>query len=207
MRVVTAAAMAAIDKETIAGGVPGLELMERAGAAVAETALFMLAEQDHDHGHDHACDGACGHDHGAEDEAPRVLIVCGKGNNGGDGLVAARLLAEEEVAVTVLLLAAADALSPDARANLELLPDAVTVAAPAPAAWAGTAADLADETDLVIDAVFGTGRQAAPAGGLSRPVPGPERHRACRAWPWTSPRGWTGTTGASIRWPWPRTAP
>jgi len=161
MRVVTAAAMAAIDQETIEGGVPGLELMERAGAAVAETALFMVAEAAHDRDHGHGCgDGcACGHDHGDEAEAgaPHVLIVCGKGNNGGDGLVAARLLADAELRVTVMLLAAADRLSPDARANLELLPAAVTLLLPPPEAWAETAADLADEADLVVDAVFGTG--------------------------------------------------
>ncbi|MBE0566522.1 MAG: hypothetical protein IH621_11215, partial [Krumholzibacteria bacterium] len=75
MRVVTAARMAAIDKETIAGGVPALELMERAGAAVAEAALAMLAELEHDHGHAHGC-GACAHDHSGDpaDAAPKVLV-------------------------------------------------------------------------------------------------------------------------------------
>ncbi|MFN2371826.1 MAG: NAD(P)H-hydrate epimerase, partial [Candidatus Krumholzibacteriia bacterium] len=154
MRVVTAAQMAAIDKETIDGGVPALELMERAGAAVAEAALAMLAESQHGHDHGHAC----GHDHGPGDEAPpRALVVCGKGNNGGDGLVAARLLADEGIGVAVLLLAAPQDLAAGAAANFARLPRGVEVIAPVPEAWAQTAAELADESDLLIDAVFGTG--------------------------------------------------
>ena len=86
-----------------------------------------------------------------------MLVVCGKGNNGGDGLVVARLLAGEGVGVAVLLLADPSGLSPDAAANFAALPDAVEVVAPAPADWAEAAADLADEADLVVDAVFGTG--------------------------------------------------
>lgn len=155
MRVVTAARMAAIDKETIDGGVPALELMERAGAAVAEAALAMLAEAEHGHAHGQAC----GHDHGPQDEppAPRALVVCGKGNNGGDGLVAARLLADEGVGVAVLLLAAPGDLAAGAAANFARLPRGVEVVAPVPEAWAQAAAELADESDLVVDAVFGTG--------------------------------------------------
>jgi hydroxyethylthiazole kinase-like uncharacterized protein yjeF len=172
MRVCTASQMAAIDRETIAQGVPGLELMERAGTLVAETVLGMLAEAAHEHGHDHGhdhhhghgCGDGCGCGHGedgdesgAQDEAARVLIVCGKGNNGGDGLVAARLLADEGVDVTVLLLAARNELSSDASANLARLPKAVEIVAPPAEAWAEAAGSLADESDLVVDAVFGTG--------------------------------------------------
>jgi len=160
--------MAAIDRETIEGGVPSLELMERAGTLVAQTALAMLAEAAHEHGHDHGhgCGDACGcgHDHGEDDEghgggdeAPRVLIVCGKGNNGGDGLVAARVLADEGIEVTVLLLGAKAELSADAAANLKRLPRAVELVAPPAEAWAEAAASLAEDTDLVVDAVFGTG--------------------------------------------------
>ena len=149
MRVCTPAQMAAIDRETIDGGVPSLELMERAGAAVADAALELLAAGDR-HG------AGCGHDHG-DDAAPRVLVVCGKGNNGGDGLVAARLLARRDVAVAVLLLAAPDDLSGDARANFRRLPGDVQVAAPAPDDWAAAADDLTAGADLLVDAVFGTG--------------------------------------------------
>ena len=74
-------------------GVDSLELMENAGRAVAE-AVARLAP------------------------AGPVRVVCGKGNNGGDGLVAARLLREMGFEAEVLLLWPADELSDDATANL-----------------------------------------------------------------------------------------
>ena len=52
------------------------------------------------------------------------MVVCGKGNNGGDGLVAARVLAETGYEVDALLLWPADDLSGDAKANLERFPAA-----------------------------------------------------------------------------------
>src|SRR4029077_12588433 len=75
-------------------GVPSLELMETAGRAVAEGA-------------------------GQAAPSPVAAIVCGKGNNGGDGLVAARALRETGFQVDVLLLAPPDELSDDARANVD----------------------------------------------------------------------------------------
>src|ERR1044072_9017570 len=74
-------------------GVPSLELMEAAGRAVAEAAEEVATP------------------------GP-ARIVCGKGNNGGDGLVAARHLAESGHDVEVILLSPPDQLSPDATANL-----------------------------------------------------------------------------------------
>src|SRR5919109_1352454 len=75
-------------------GIPSLELMERAGAEVARAIV------------------------GLDFDGP-VRIVCGRGNNGGDGLVVARLLREHGLDVDELLLFGADDLSDDARANLE----------------------------------------------------------------------------------------
>src|SRR6187551_3710547 len=75
-------------------GVPSLELMEAAGRAVAEAAEVVA-------------------------NAGPARIVCGKGNNGGDGLVAARHLARSGHEVEVLLLSPPDRLSPDATANLD----------------------------------------------------------------------------------------
>ena len=89
--------MRAIDAWAIGErGVPSLELMERAGAAVAAQAARM---------------------------APTgpIAILAGRGNNGGDGLVAARLLREQGREVDVLLLDPASSAG-DARANLERLP-------------------------------------------------------------------------------------
>ena len=98
MRVVTAAEMRRLDHLTIEiHGVPSLRLMERAGQGVVDVILKRwthLAKRG-------------------------VLVVAGKGNNGGDGLVIARLLHEREFPCEVACMARAEDLSPDAAANLE----------------------------------------------------------------------------------------
>ncbi len=76
IELLTNAEMAEADRLTIAGGVPGIELMENAGRAVADAAGALL-------------------------QGRRVVIVAGPGNNGGDGFVAARHLAERGYAVRV----------------------------------------------------------------------------------------------------------
>lgn len=98
MIVVSAEEMRRLDRLTIEKyGVPSLALMERAGRGVAQAILrrFLPAAR------------------------KGVLVVAGKGNNGGDGLVAARLLREKGIACEVLLLGRKDELSPDAAANLK----------------------------------------------------------------------------------------
>ncbi len=104
-------------------GVPSLELMEAAGAAVAEA----VAEV--------ALDGP-------------VRVVCGKGNNAGDGVVAARCLDEMGYEVEALLLWPADELSGDAAANLERF---------AAEHVSGDLAPRLADSGAVIDAIFGTG--------------------------------------------------
>jgi hydroxyethylthiazole kinase-like uncharacterized protein yjeF len=111
-------------------GVPSLQLMETAGRAVAEAAAQAAG-------------------------SGRAAVVCGKGNNGGDGLVAARALREMGFEVDALLLAPGEQLSEDARANLERFEGARHV----------TAGDLPatlEGAGVVIDAVFGTGFAGAP---------------------------------------------
>src|SRR4030081_2937160 len=78
-------------------GIPSLDLMERAGAGLARLTADLAPEG-------------------------TVAVVCGKGNTGGDGLVAARLLRDDGRDVRVLLTAAADDLRGDAKVNLERLP-------------------------------------------------------------------------------------
>jgi NAD(P)H-hydrate epimerase len=112
-------------------GVPSLELMEAAGRAVAESAVEIAA------------DGP-------------ARVVCGKGNNGGDGLVAARHLAATGLEVEVLLLWPATELSGDAAANLERFEGVVRELAP------DGLADALGGSGVVVDAIFGTGFNGAP---------------------------------------------
>src|SRR5712671_5749242 len=100
MKIVTAAEMRDIDRATTELiGVPSLELMENAGSAVAE---FVLERFPH---------------------AERIQVVCGRGNNGGDGFVAARKLQEAGKQVSVLLLAEPAEVKGDAAAMLKRLPN------------------------------------------------------------------------------------
>lgn len=136
MRVATAGEMAAIDRDTIAGGVPGSELMERAGREIVRAALDLFPELAPPAG---------------------VAICCGKGNNGGDGLVMARLLDSLGFAVRVMLLALPEDLSPDARLNLDRLPPGVPVIAVPPEEWSERWLAMCGESELAVDAVLGTG--------------------------------------------------
>ena len=136
------AEMAEADRLTHAR-VPGTELMERAGEAIAEAVLRRAGARS------------------------RVVILCGPGNNGGDGYVAARLLLEAGCEVTISALVARDKLTGDAAA--------------AAAHWAGSrgahpdtmlsdpaqAQAMLNSADIVVDALFGA--------GLSRDLDGPAK--------------------------------
>jgi len=127
--------MAAADAATIASGTPGFTLMERAGRAVAR-AVISLA----------------GHRYGL-----RVAVVCGKGNNGGDGFVAARVLHHHGVGVRCLLLADASEYVDDAAAHLEIMINAGVPAEP----FDGI---RLEGCDVIVDAIFGTGFRGAAEG-------------------------------------------
>ncbi|KQT57168.1 NAD(P)H-hydrate epimerase [Methylobacterium sp. Leaf456] len=130
LRLLTVEAMRRVDAAAIGAGTPGFTLMQRAGAALAERALALGSE--------------------------RILVLCGPGNNGGDGLIAARLLAEAGRAVELRLLGDRDALTGDAGL--------------AAAEWTGpvAAADApVTDCDLIVDALFGA--------GLSRDLDGAAR--------------------------------
>ncbi len=144
MRVLTTAQMREADRQTISDvGIPSSALMENAGRAVVEAMARQLPAL----------------------EGRRVSIVAGKGNNGGDGLVAARELAARGSVVTVCLAASRDELSADADLFMTALePTAVTVVeAPSLAAWEACREDVL-ACDVLVDALFGT--------GLTRPVEG-----------------------------------
>jgi ADP-dependent NAD(P)H-hydrate dehydratase / NAD(P)H-hydrate epimerase len=97
MIVVTAEQMREMDRLTIQKyGVPGLDLMERAGQGITKAILERFGRA----------------------ARKGVLVVAGKGNNGGDGLVVARLLKKEKIPCEIALLARQNELSPDAAHNL-----------------------------------------------------------------------------------------
>ena len=137
MKILTAAEMHAADVATTAEhGVLSLTLMENAGAAVAR---FVLAELPH---------------------VERVVVLCGKGNNGGDGFVAARVLAEAGCHVDVVLLGRAPEVQGDARHALDLLDKtgpAIVEAADEAALASARISNLLKSADLFLDAVVGTG--------------------------------------------------
>jgi NAD(P)H-hydrate epimerase len=141
MKIVTAAEMRAIDRATSERfGVPSLTLMENAGTAVAEHVLA----------HHNA--------------VRRIVVFCGKGNNGGDGFVAARRLHQKGKTVQVILLADPTDLKGDAAVMYGKLPvAAITV---------HSSEDLKTDrvrlslpADLYVDAILGTGFKP-PVTGL-----------------------------------------
>ena len=149
MIVVSAQEMRELDRLTIEKyGVPSLVLMERAGAAIAQAILQRFARA----------------------TKKGVLIVAGKGNNGGDGFVVARLLKKKRIHCAVALLARKDELSPDASHNLraflklkgkvvEIVPDRLEL--------------LSREIDskgLLVDAIFGTGMKNEVRGEYAEAI-------------------------------------
>ncbi len=143
MRLVGSAEMREIDRIAIeVFGIPAPTLMDRAGRAVAEAALEMAAPKG------------------------RFVVICGGGNNGGDGYVAARLLCGAGRDARVFALVSAERLSPDARSVREQ------------AQRAGVPIDEGVELapldagvgDVVVDAIFGTGLSRAPEGPFSEAI-------------------------------------
>lgn len=123
--------MARADAAAISGGVPGTELMEAAGRAVADATLERFPLQP-------------------------VVVLCGPGNNGGDGFVAARHLAAAGWPVQVALLGELNALRGDAAWAARLWTGGVQALSP----------DLLAGRPLVIDALFGAGL-TRPIGGIA----------------------------------------
>ncbi len=125
----TTAEMAQADRLAIAGGIAGIDLMENAGRAVA--------------------DAVAGGQQGR-----RVVVVAGPGNNGGDGFVAARLLAERGYEVRVAFVGDRGRLKGDAGLAAER--------------WSGTTVeatpDVLGDGDVIVDALFGAGLDRAVEG-------------------------------------------
>jgi NAD(P)H-hydrate epimerase len=133
MKIVTSSEMREIDRATSERfGVPSLTLMENAGTAVAD---FVLRRY-----------------FGAES----VGVICGKGNNGGDGFVAARKLHDAGMQVSILLLAGPAELKGDAAAMFKRLP-LQPVLARNEEELRSAAAQQVYQADVLIDGILGTG--------------------------------------------------
>lgn len=144
MEILTAAEMRTADRLTSERfGVPSLDLMENAGTAVARFILRELSRR------------------------RRITVLCGKGNNGGDGMVAARHLAQAGCQVAVVLLGDPGEVQGDARKMLDRLPFAPTGVQHDAALQA--ARDLFTGAELFVDAVVGTGFRP-PLRGLAASV-------------------------------------
>jgi NAD(P)H-hydrate epimerase len=149
MRVLTTDQMREADRRTIEEiGLPSIVLMENAGRQVAsamESSFEGLASM-------------------------RIAVLCGRGNNGGDGFVVARTLLERNLDVGVYLVGQAAEIKGDARIHLDVLrnlgADVVEIADAA--AWELHGTDVLG-SDLVVDALFGTGLKA-PLSGLAETV-------------------------------------
>lgn len=145
MKALTAEQMREADRLTTERyGIPSLQLMENAGAAVADYLADTFPDL----------------------SSRRLLVLCGKGNNGGDGLVVARRLRERRASPQVFLLADAGELRGDAATNLRLWQESggeLCVVKSAPG-WRAAGKMLA-EAELIVDALLGTGVRG-PVEGL-----------------------------------------
>jgi NAD(P)H-hydrate epimerase len=124
--------MGEADRLTVAAGTPGIVLMENAGASVAQAILKRWSTRP-------------------------VTILCGPGNNGGDGFVTARHLAEAGWTVRLALLGSREALRGEARHHAQRWNGAVEPLAPA----------VLEGAELVVDAIFGAGLSRALEGAAA----------------------------------------
>ncbi|RKX29598.1 MAG: bifunctional ADP-dependent NAD(P)H-hydrate dehydratase/NAD(P)H-hydrate epimerase [Candidatus Zixiibacteriota bacterium] len=141
MKLVTSEQIRRIDNETINNyGIPGPELMENAGRGVAQFVAYNII---------------------ANMEKETVAVICGKGNNGGDGFVVGRYLFEMGANVNIYFIGPIDKLSPDARLNFDR-----AVGIGMNLKEIASIDDLPKqlECDYLIDAIFGTGFAGSPRG-------------------------------------------
>ena len=140
MKALTAAEMREVDRLTTElFAIPSSQLMENAGRAAANAVLLRIAGR------------------GVNDKT-RVTVLCGKGNNGGDGFVVARHLKDQKLATSVVLFAKKEDVRGDAEKNLKRWLEAggeiefVTEEADWERAWR-----LVRESHVIVDAMLGTG--------------------------------------------------
>ena len=171
MKISTVEQMRALDREAITKyGIPDSLLMENAGHAVYFVILNRFKHL----------------------EGRRFTIFCGPGNNGGDGLVVARKLNSNGVAVTVFLLGEAEKFKGTAKENLEIARNLSI-----PLKHLSSIADVPDVlagSDAVVDAMLGTGL-SRPVGGLYREAVVAINHAGKPVFSVDIPSGINGDTG------------
>lgn len=173
MKVVTSQEMRDIDSRTINEiGVPGVILMENAGLAVVQVVKDVLAGK------------------------KRVAIFVGRGNNGGDGLVVARHLAQAGYVVNVYLLAEPGRFAGDALTNLQIvqnlhLPIKLLLSQEALTEYQGEI----QHSDVIVDAIFGTGLRGAVRGFAAEAIDFINRNVDCPVVSIDLPSGLEADTG------------
>src|SRR4030095_11290151 len=146
MRILNAAQMREADRFTIEEiGIPSLVLMENAGRQVVAAIEAAFESR---------LDG-------------RVAVLCGRGNNGGDGFVVARTLLQRGIDTSVFVIGAVSEIRGDARTNLDILGrlGVTVVEINDEQTWELHFSEIA-RCSLIVDAIFGTGLRSAVAGML-----------------------------------------
>lgn len=148
MRVLSREQVRRLDQDAVQQlGLPSLLLMENAARGLCAEVLRLRPQA-----------------------AGRIVIAAGAGNNGGDGLAAARLLAAEGVVAEVLLFCCGRSLSVDAAANLRFLQRSGLVVQQCDPQQSGPVFAGLGVADLIVDALLGTGVRGAPQAPLSEVI-------------------------------------
>ncbi|HEY1423923.1 MAG TPA: NAD(P)H-hydrate dehydratase [Candidatus Acidoferrum sp.] len=153
MKALTAAEMREVDRLTTERhGISGAQLMENAGKAAAEFTLHEISLR-------------------FESPARKVVVLCGKGNNGGDGFVAARYLHQEIRHTIVVIFGSPSELRGDPATNFRLWQETggETVFIEKEGAWAELLPRVAS-ADVILDALLGTGLRGAATGLIAKAI-------------------------------------
>jgi hydroxyethylthiazole kinase-like uncharacterized protein yjeF len=168
MKALTAAEMRDVDRLTTElFGIPGSQLMENAGRAAADAVWSRISGR-------------------GVDEKVHVTVLCGKGNNGGDGFVVACHLKDQKLATRVILFGKKEDVRGDAGKNLARWLEAggeveiVEGEADWDRAWSGVG-----ESHVIVDAMLGTGLKGAASGAIARAIAdiNARSHKATGSWP------------------------
>lgn len=158
MKLATSSQMRELDRRAICDrGIPSIDLMEKAAACVAEAALELLP---------------------VRPGRARAAVLCGAGNNGGDGIAAARLLFLQGIHVRVFLVGRYEKLTPDAMEETRRLSECGVELEPFDRA-SGDQADWIAASHVLVDAIFGVGlsREIVPESDFAAAIAAINRSR------------------------------